>query len=154
MKLSYDRIVQDSEDTGLPLKDIINVSDEMMEYMYGEAYLLHQNKRYLEASVAFSMLSRLDKTNTKYLSGLASSYLQLEEYESAAMIYQICSLIEPNNPYYPFHASNCYTKLEDYEKTADCLEACMEIGLKNEEYADFYTKAKELLETLIQKLEE
>lgn len=130
------------------VKDILGVTDESAEGIYGQAYLLYNTGRYRDAGEVFRLLVMLNSTEPKYLIGLAACYHMMKEYQSAGSTYNLASIIDPDNPVPFFHASDCYLQLGDKATAATMLEMAVKRALNKPQYATLKQRAEITLDTL------
>lgn len=104
------------------IKDVLGISDESAEAIYGQGYLLYTTGRYKDAAEIFKLLIMMNSTEPKYVMGLGACYHMLKEYHSAASTYMLVSAIDAVNPLPYFHASDCYLQMGDKISAALMLE--------------------------------
>ncbi len=95
------------------MKDILGMSDNMVEGIYGQAYRLYNNGKYKDAAHLFRLLIMLNSTEPKYLMGLAACFHMMKEYKSATETYTLCAMLDGDNPLPHFHSSDCYLQMKD-----------------------------------------
>ena len=100
-------------DKGVMPKDILGMSDAMVEGLYAQAYRLYNTGKYKEASQLFRILMMVNVMEPKYAMGFAACFHMMKEYKSAAEAYTVCSVMDPDNPVPHFHASDCFLQLND-----------------------------------------
>jgi len=110
---------------GSSIKDILGISDDSAEAIYGQAYLLYNTGRYRDAAEIFRLLIMMNSTEPKYLMGLGACYHMLKEYHSAAITYMLVSAIDVESPFPYFHASDCYIQIGDKVSGALMLEMAL-----------------------------
>lgn len=145
---AFDQMAQKTLKNSSSIKDILGVSDESAEGVYGQAYLLYNTGRYRDAAEIFRLLIMLNSTEAKYLMGLAACYHMLKEYQSASSTYNLVSIIDPNNPIPFFHASDCYIQLGDKITAAVMLEMAVKRATEKTEFATLLQRAKITLEAI------
>lgn len=145
---TFDKMAQRALKNSGSIKDILGVSDESAESVYGQAYLLYNTGRYRDAAEIFRLLIMLNSTEAKYLMGLAACYHMLKEYQSAASTYNLVSIIDPNNPIPFFHASDCYIQIGDKVTAAVMLEMAIQRANNKNEFATLLERAKITLEAI------
>lgn len=117
---------------GMMPKDVMGLSDAMVEGIYGQAYRLYNTGKYKDASQLFRLLIMLNSTEPKYAMGLAACFHMLKEYKNAVATYAICGVTDPENPVPHYHASDCYIHLNDPISALISLEmAVKRAGDKN-----------------------
>jgi len=94
-------------------KEMLGISDAMVEGIYGQAYRLYNTGKYKDAAQLFRLLIMANAAESKYSLGLGACLHMLKEYQAAAEIYAICAVMDPDNPIPFYHASDCFTHLND-----------------------------------------
>lgn len=130
------------------IKDVLGISDESAEGIYGQAYLLYNTGRYRDAGEVFRLLITLNSTEPKYLIGLAACYHMMKEYQSAGSTYNLASIIDPDNPIPYFHASDCYLQLGDKASAATMLEMAIKRAGEKVQYTTLKQRAEITLDTI------
>lgn len=120
--MSGDTFNGTSGEAGLMPKDLLGLSDNVVEGIYGQAYRLYNAGKYHEACQLFRLLLMLNSTVSKYSLGLAACFHMLKEYKSAAATYGICAVVDSDSPVPYFHASDCYMHLRDPASALAALE--------------------------------
>lgn len=133
-KASMQEIANKMQEEGMKPKDALQLSDSLVEGIYGQAYRLYNTGRYKEASQLFRLLILLNSTEPKYVLGLAGCFHLLKEYRHALSSYAMCSLIDPENPIPDYHASDCYLKLQDLPSAVVSLESTLKKAKSNPAY--------------------
>ncbi len=133
---------------GASPKDILGLTDAMVEGIYGQAYRLYNTGKYRDASALFRMLIMINATEPKYTMGLAACYHLMKEYKNAADAYTILSMIDPHNPVSFYHASDCYIKLNDAVSAIAALEMAIKRAGTKQEYHTLKDRATMTLESL------
>lgn len=134
------------------IKDILGVTDENAESVYGQAYILYNSGRYNDAGEVFRLLIMLNAIEPKYTMGLAACYHMLKEYSAAAAMYNLVTIIDPTTPLPFFHASDCYLQLGDKISAAIMLEMAIKRAANRAEYATLLQRATITLEALKKEL--
>lgn len=124
------------------IKDVLDVSDETTEAIYGQGYLLYNTGRYNDASQIFKLLLTMNTTEAKYTMGLAACFHMLKEYQSAASTYMLVSSIDPLTPIPYFHASDCYIQIGDKASAALMLEMALKRSGDKKEFATLKQRAE------------
>lgn len=134
-------------DSGL-IKDIMGLSDEAVEGIYGQAYLLYNTGKYSDAAEIFRLLIMLNSTEPKYVMGLAACFHMMKEFEGAASAYTLCSIIDPENPIPHFHSSDCYIQMGDKASAMVSLEMAVKRSGDKPEFATLRERAQITLQAL------
>lgn len=130
------------------IKDVLGITDESAEGIYGQAYLLYNTGRYRDAAEVFRLLIMLNSTEPKYLIGLAACHHMQKDYQAAGSTYNLASIIDPDNPIPFFHASDCYLQLGDKASAAAMLEMAVTRAKGKPQYATLKQRAEITLDTL------
>lgn len=139
---------------GVMPKDMMGLSDAMVEGIYGQAFRLYNTGKYRDASQLFRLLIMLNSTEGKYAMGLAACFHMLKEYKNAVSTYAICGIIDPENPIPHYHASDCYIHLGDPASALIALEMAVKRAGEKPEYQTVRDRAKMTIESLKKELEE
>lgn len=103
-------------------KNILGLSDAMLEGLYSQAYRLYNTGKYNDASQLFRMLVMMDSTEAKYALGLAACFHMMKEYQSAISTYALVGIMDPDSPIPHYHASDCYIQMKDFVSAIISLE--------------------------------
>lgn len=133
-------------------KDILGLSDAMVEGIYGQAYRLYNTGKYKDASQLFRLLIMLNSTEPKYAMGLAACFHMLKEFKNAVSTYAICGVIDPENPIPHYHASDCYLHLQDPVSALIALEMAVKRAGDKPEYQTLKDRAMLTIESLKQEV--
>jgi type III secretion system low calcium response chaperone LcrH/SycD len=138
---------------GLAPKDLMGMSDAMVEGVYGQAYRLYNTGKYKEASHLFRLLIMLNATESKYSMGLAACYHMLKAYESAVQVYAICALLDPENPIPHYHSSDCYIQMGDKVSAMIALKMAQERAGNKPQYATLKDRTALTIKSLQKEIE-
>lgn len=144
----FGKIGENGAKKSASIQDILGVSDESTEAIYGQGYLLFNTGRYKDASEIFKLLIMMNSTEPKYMMGLAACYHMLKEYQSAASTYLLVSTIDTNTPIPYFHASDCYIQIGDKTSAALMLEMALKRSTDKKEYSTLKQRAEITLKGL------
>jgi type III secretion system low calcium response chaperone LcrH/SycD len=133
---------------GVMPKDVMGLSDAMIEGIYGQAYRLYNTGKYRDASQLFRLLIMLNSTESKYAMGLAACFHMLKEYKNAVSTYAICGVIDPENPISHYHASDCYIHMNDPMSALISLEMAIKRAKNKPEYQTLRDRALLTIESL------
>ncbi|PJD93770.1 MAG: CesD/SycD/LcrH family type III secretion system chaperone [Parachlamydia sp.] len=138
---------------GLAPKDLIGMSDSMVEGVYGQAYRLYNTGKYRDAAQLFRLLIMLNATEPKYAMGLAACYHMLKGYESAAQVYAICAMLDPESPVPHYHSSDCYLQMGAKMSAIMALEMALKRAGDKPQYATLKDRSSLTLASLRKELE-
>lgn len=133
---------------GVPPKDAMGLSDQMVEGIYAQAYQLYNTGKYKEASQLFRLLIMLNGAEAKYSLGLAACYHMAKDYETAVIVYTTCGTLDPNNPIPHYHASDCYLQMNDKVSAMIALEMAVKRSGTKPEFAQLKDRALMTIESL------
>lgn len=139
---------------GMMPKDMMGLSDAMVEGIYGQAYRLYNTGKYKDASQLFRLLIMLNSTEPKYAMGLAACFHMLKEYKNAVSTYSICGVIDPDNPIPHYHASDCYIHMEDPVSALIALEMAIKRAGDKPEFQTLRDRASLTIEALKKEISE
>ena len=144
----------DNKETKVTSKEILGLSDDMVEGIYGQAYQLYQTGKYKDAAQLFQLLIMVNSTEPKFHLSLAACLHMMKDYASAADAYAICSALDSDNPLPHYHASDCYLQLNDPYSALAALELTMERAGSKPQFQIIKDRSKLTAETLKKTLKE
>jgi type III secretion system low calcium response chaperone LcrH/SycD len=109
----YQQAVDKLVKKGVMPKDVMGLSDSMIEGIYAQAYRLYNTGKYKDAAQLFRLLIMLNSTEAKYAMGLAACFHMMKEFKNAVEMYALCAIIDPTSPVPHFHSSDCYIQMKD-----------------------------------------
>ncbi len=144
----FSKISKDALGQQLLPKNILGLSDSMVEGLYGQAYRLYNTGKYKDACQLFRLLVMIDSTEARYSMGLAACMHMMKEYHNAASAYTLCSMIDPESPIPHYHASDCYIQLKDNLSAIISLEMAVKRAGSKPEYQSLKDRALMTIESL------
>lgn len=129
-------------------KDIMGVSDAMVEGIYGQAYRLYNTGKYKDAAQLFRTMVMLNPTEPRYAMGLAACSHMLKDYAYAIEQYTYASMIDPDNPVPAYHSSDCCIQQGDKISAIIALEMAIKRAGNKPEYAVLKDRATLTLQSL------
>jgi type III secretion system low calcium response chaperone LcrH/SycD len=133
---------------GMMPKDMMGLSDAMVEGIYGQAYRLYNTGKYRDASQLFRLLIMLNSAEPKYAMGLAACFHMMKDYKNAVSTYTICGVVDPDNPIPHYHASDCYIHMEDPVSALIALEMAVKRAGNKPEFQMIKDRALLTIESL------
>ena len=134
--------------SGIRPKAALQISDEVMEGIYGYAYNMYNRGMYSEASHIFRLLMMLDYTQVKYLMGLAACVHMQKDYESAVSFYTMATFVDGESPIAHYHCADCYLKLDQATEASFELEEAINKAGDREEFKTLVERSKLMVESL------
>lgn len=108
-------------------------SKKNMEEAYALAYVLYQNKRYVESELFFRTLVAIHPSEIKFWKGFGSCLQMQQDYQQALNCYLSCvQLMEEENidPYVFVQIADCYFALKQTHYALKVLECAYVIAKK------------------------
>lgn len=149
---SVDKLAKKATKMGIFPKDLLGMSDSMVEGMYAQAYRLYNSGKYKEACELFRMLIMINALEPKYLLGFGACHHMLKEYKSAVDSYMVCSMLEPHSPVPHYHASDCYIQMGDPVSAIIELEMSVKRAGERPEFKTLKDRAALTIESLKKEL--
>lgn len=144
MALLMERVIKQ----GMRPKTALQLSDDVMEGIYGHAYNLYNRGMYSEASHIFRLLILLDPTAGKYLMGLAACLHMMKLYDQAIGMYLLAAALDLKNPLPHYHAADCFIKLDSPGDASLELMETIEVAKKQPQYKVLVERAQLMIESL------
>lgn len=129
-------------------KNVMGLSDSMVEGLYSQAYRLYNTGKYKDAMQMFRLLIMIDSTEAKFAMGLAACLHMIKEYQGAISAYSLCGIIDPESPIPHYHASDCYIQMKDYISAIISLEMAVKRAGDKPEYQALKDRALMTIESL------
>jgi type III secretion system low calcium response chaperone LcrH/SycD len=149
----FQNIATKAVQQGVMPKDMLGLSDSMVEGIYGQAYRLYNTGKYKDASQLFRLLIMLNSAEPKYAMGLGACFHMLKEYKNAVSTYALCGVIDPENPVPHYHASDCYIHLKDPVSALIALEMAVKRAKDSVEYQTLKDRAMLTMNSLKQEID-
>lgn len=137
---------------GATIGDVCNVSQEMLEALYGLGYNLYASGNYKDAEAVFAGLCLYDHNDPRFWMGLAGSRQANGKYQEAVEAYGLCTAMEAlASPIPIVQAGLCYLKMGDREKARGSFVTALSMGdAGNAEHQAAHGKASAMLAILEQ----
>ena len=116
------RLLISTVNQGVSLKEVNQVSDEMMDNLYAHAYQFYQQGRLDDAERFFSFLSMYDLNNADYFIGLGAVNQLKKKYQKACDFYALAYVIADNNFHPVFYSGQCHLLSGQAVKAMQCFE--------------------------------
>lgn len=147
------QVIQRTTRKGASPKDVLGLTDAMVEGIYGQAYRLYNTGKYKDASQLFRLLLMINSSEPKYVMGLAACFHLLKEYQSAVDTYALLGVIDAQNPIPFYHCSDCFIQMNDRISAIISLEMAIKRAGDKPEFVTLKDRAKLTLESLKKELE-
>ncbi|ANH78611.1 SycD/LcrH family type III secretion system chaperone [Candidatus Chlamydia sanziniae] len=112
---------------GIPLQQILGLSDYLLEEIYTIAYSFYSQGKYNEAVGLFQILTASKPQVYKYILGLSSCYHQLKLYNEAAFGFFLAFDAQPENPIPPYYIADSLLKLDQLDESQNFLDITIDI---------------------------
>lgn len=129
-------------------RDILGLSDPVVEGIYAQAYRLYNTGRYKDAIQLFRLLVSLAPTEEKFLLGLGACFHLMKEYKDAVDTYTLCAAMNQTNPVPLYHISDCLIQMNDPVSAKISLEIAVQVAGDKPEWATLKDRAKLTLDSL------
>lgn len=141
--------IQNMLSRGVPLKDSLNISDDVLEFLYNQGFQNYNIQKYDDALKNFHLLFMLHPQNSRYSFGIAACYQKLKNFEQAIIWYLVLSFIDNASPLPFYYLSNCFFQTGDFLSELYYLKKALGLAEREPQYAQL----KERLTRMIEKLE-
>ena len=138
---------------GKNVKEVFEVSEEVVEGLYSFAYQKYRAGEYEEAAELFRYLVILEARNYKFLLGLAACLQKLQDYPSAASAYLLATMERTTDPVAYFHGANCFLKADQPETAYAFLKTAIHNSGDDPRFAEIKERAKLMADPFRKKLE-
>lgn len=108
--------------SGLTLKDVHEIPEDLMEGVYAHAYAFYNKGQLDEAATFFRFLCIYDFYNPDYYMGLGAVYQLKKEYQKAADIYAVAFALAKNDYRPVYFSGQCQLLLNKSNKARQCFE--------------------------------
>lgn len=129
------------------------ITDEGMEGLYSQAYLLYNTGKYKDGLQVFRLLALLNPMESKFIMGLAACFHMMKEYRSASSTYALVTILDPQNPVPCYHNSDCYIQMGDKISAMTALEMAVKRAGDKPEFSALKQRAIITLDALKKELE-
>jgi type III secretion system low calcium response chaperone LcrH/SycD len=133
---------------GSSARDVLGLTDAMIEGIYGQAYRLYNTGKFRDANQLFRLLIMINPTEPKYVMGLAACFHMIKEYKSAVDTYAIVGVVDPKSPVPLYHASDCYMQMGDPVSALISLEMAVRRAGDRPEFKTLKERALLTVESL------
>lgn len=127
-------------------KEVVGLSDDDLEAIYGLAHGEYENGRYADAERTFTVLCLHDHRSERFWLGLGAARQQLNEFAGAVMAYSQAAEAGSTNPFVPLHAAECYFALGLYAEALHGLDVALDWASYNPEPGPIIDRVQALFE--------
>lgn len=132
---------------GILPKDALGISRDQMDNLYSQAYHMYNTGKYADACHLFKVLALCDRTEPKYMIGMAASQHLMKDYKDAVQSYLLSATLDPENPMPYYHVADCCIQLKDTASAMVFLEMAINKARTNE-----HTELKERSQLVLERL--
>lgn len=129
-------------------RDALGMTDEMMEFIYGQGYKMYQSGQIKEAAEVFKMLALLNINEAKYSIALGVCYVQQKNWDYAIRVFATAMFIDQYDPYPAMQMAECYLKLGDRYSALNMFTIAFERAVQNPLYETIAERLVLTIETL------
>ncbi|MGK5594182.1 MAG: SycD/LcrH family type III secretion system chaperone [Parachlamydiaceae bacterium] len=153
-KAKQEELLQQVFEEGKQLKDVLNVSNETIEYLYSQAYQLYKTGKYPEANRYFHILYILESQDVRFPMGIAACHHMQKHYRQAVEWYYLCAALDDTSPLPYYHISDCFLKLGE---KLSALIALRMLGVRitdEPQFAKIKEKSQRMMESLTEEIKQ
>ncbi|KAF3362291.1 Type III secretion specific chlamydia chaperone 2 [Chlamydiales bacterium STE3] len=153
-RAQQEALLSEVVDEGKLLKDVLNVSDDTIEYLYSQAYRLYKTGKYKDSSRYFHILYMLNGLDLRFTMGIAACHHMQKEYQKAVEWYFVCAALDENSPLPYYHISDCFLKMEENLSALIALKM-LEARITDEpQFAQIKEKSMRMIAKLSEEMED
>lgn len=127
---------------GKSAQEILEFSNESMDYFYVNACQLFECKRYEDAAHAFLFLVTLNAYHYDYWLGLGAATQGCGDYEAAIDAYEMAAIFQIESPIPYFHLAKCLFAMHDRENSMQAIDLALEYSEGRAEFEEIHLQAK------------
>lgn len=139
------KLIRKTTANAKPIKDLINITPEVVENLYGIAVYLYNQHRYQLALDVFDQLKQLDITSGVYPLGAGACQQALGSYSGAVSNYSLAAANDPKNPTPLFYAAELSLVINKKEAAYYFYEQVVKLAGKNKDFAKMKDRAEAIL---------
>jgi len=107
---------------GMNLKELHQVSDDMLDNLYAHAYKFYQQGRLDDAERFFSFLCMYDLNNANYFLGLGAVNQLKKNYQKACDFYALAYALSEEDFTSVYYSAQCHLLTGDLAKAMQCFD--------------------------------
>ncbi|MBN4067246.1 SycD/LcrH family type III secretion system chaperone, partial [Simkania negevensis] len=151
---SFENYLWNQVDEGVSLKEALQFSPELLEYIYSVAYSFYQQSNFSKSITLFQFLILLDPMDYRYQFGIAANMQMSGDFISAVNHYAIAAKIEDKTPSPAYYAGECYLKIDDIDSAVLAFEEVVKKSGKKKKFFEIKERSSLILKNLRSLLEE
>jgi len=136
--------ILNSVTTGITLKEMYGISDQMMDALYAHAYDFYHKGKLDDALFIFQFLYTHDMYNATYVMGLAAIHQQKRNYAKAVEMYVLAYELDNKKSLALLYAGQCHLFLKDKEQAKFLFSEFLNSGAQE----NFKKQARAYLDAL------
>jgi len=129
-----------------------DISSDQLEQLYSLGFNQYQAGKWEEAHKVFQFLCVLDHYDARFFLGLGACRQSMGRFEEAVQSYSYGTLLDINEPRFPFHAAECHVQMGNLAAAESGFYMAQTLAVQAE-HAVLGQRAKEMLETVVAKME-
>lgn len=139
------KVLMSASEEGSSIASTLNISPDVMEFLYGEAYRLYMIRKYDDAMKFFKLLYLFMPLDTRFSLGLASCFHSKKDYEKATAWYMTVSMLDQETPLPFYYLSDCFLKIGEPSMAAGALKIALERAGDNPEFSQLKERMKRMV---------
>lgn len=112
---------------GKTLQEAMKLSDEIMNFLYGQAYQLYKGGKYEKAEGYFFLLMKLNPNDARYIKGFAACKLKQKKFKEAIWAYTSFALLDILNPLPYYQIALIYQEIGEQEAAYHSFKTVVEL---------------------------
>ncbi len=133
-KSHFEEALKKMCDEGASLSEAMEISNDVLEGMYDQAYRYYNMGQYKKAHPIFSFLFLMNYKDSRFVMGLGACAHMMQNYPEAIQAYECASLQNLTDPVPLYHAVDCYINLDDHPNTVKNLKKIIAITTDKPEH--------------------
>jgi type III secretion system low calcium response chaperone LcrH/SycD len=133
------------------VRELLHIKPEVIAELYGYAYQLFQQQKYLEALHAFLFLTFIDTQQYDLWLGLGMALQMCQHYETAIDAYELAAVCDIENPVAYFYLAKCLFAIHDHPSALEALEMAIGFAEGQDCYRDLLHQALAAKQSLVRR---
>jgi len=122
----------------------LQITEDQLVTIYGEAHQYFAAKDYVNASHCFISLALFDNSRPEYWLCFAHSAYSLKKFEHAFEAYAIASMLDPDDPTPHFYAGCCLQQLNRHDEANILFEETIHLAEHKLNYHEWKAKIRKI----------
>lgn len=115
-------IYQQMQSEGKSVQEVMNISDDFLEQVYGVGYSYYNLGKNKEALSLFHFLISIQPQSAKYMFGFSATLYQMKDFENAALGFCMAYANNQEDPLAAYQTADCLLKLNQPQEATLMLD--------------------------------